>query len=1200
MRRVLSVLFFVLFCCALALTQTQTASLTGRVSDPSGAVVPGATVSLTNGETQVATEVKTNSAGVYTFPTVAPGPYQLQVQAPGFKAEVIQHLVLHVQDRVSQDVSLEIGSTTQSVTVSAESTPLNTQDATVGTVVERQQIENTPLNGRTFQGLITLAPGVASVSGGSQNPGQFVVNGQRTDTSYFTIDGVSANAPAAGAGSLGVNGTGSSITQSATGGYNNVVSVDAIQEFKISTSTFAPEYGRTPGGQVSVVTRSGTNTFHGDAFDYFRNTVLDANDWFLNAAGKPRGVVQQNDFGGTFGGPILKNKLFFFTSYEGLRLNAPQPAVKLVPTQNARTLAAGANNNGVTGWMAQFLNAFPLPDNNVDPACTSQANCLANYTASFPSRAQLDSGSARVDYTLSNKTLLFGRYSNAPSLLSTANSVTVTNFDDGTQSYTAGLTHSFTDRIVNDARFNYTHSTLLETQFSPGFKGDMTTIFPSGYAQPPSSFVTAGTAVPGDMAVQIRPPTSDGLLLSPQQGNSYNYQKNATDTLSWIRGTHALKFGGDYRQLNPEWNQASFNWNNSFGANATVQGSPANVCPASTLPSNSPAGGGNTVPGFVCGQATTSNLQHNYPQAFVFHQYSFFGQDTWRVSQKLTVTYGARWEINPAFGFTNGHAGFSVNQSTFNLNNLSTLQLNPFGTAPYRTTWGHVSPRIGFAYQLSDSENWGNVIRAGYGIFYDTGAQTGTLLATPWNTRINNIGSGLPTAAFVLYPIAATSNCAATPWNGSATVKQASCASYTTPVNANLTPPVSNGGMDAIIDPNFTLPYVHQVNLTWEQKLGAPQTVTVSYVGALGRKLIGEYGFPSAKGNAAVFSLPPAGADAINVWGNFASSSYNALQTKFQRDFVKGLAAIASYTWSHSLDNASTNSGASSQGSSFLVLPTAAQAATGQPQSLLWASSDFDIRQNFALSIVYDMPTPFSSNKLSRAILGGWSFDPVYHYQTATPVDIFTGINGAIGATSYQARPNLIAGVPIYVTGSTCAQQYQAIQGYLGCPGGAALNLAPVSSAQAAAAGCAAPTGGTITGPSGIVLAGKTANAKGAFCTPASVLVGTVSTPISGNVGRNAIRAFPLTELDFSIHRDIPLYERVHLRFQADLFNVLNHPQFGPYNASSASVNNAGFGFTTVMANTYAGSGSGNGAGINPIFATGAPRNAQFGLKVIF
>lgn len=1189
MRRLLAVIIFVACYCVLSVAQTETASLTGRVTDPSGAVVPGATVTLTNRETKVSTEVKTNATGTYTFSTVAPGPYQLTVQAQGFSQQVIERLVLHVQDRVSQDVALQVGSAAQSVTVTTEMVPLNTQDASVGTVVERQQIENTPLNGRTFQGLITLAPGVASVSGGQNNPGQFVVNGQRTDTSYFTVDGVSANAPAAGSGSLGVNGTGSGITQSATGGYNNVVSVDAVQEFKISTSTFAPEYGRTPGGQVSLVTRGGTNAFHGDAFDYLRNTVLDANDWFLNAAGKPRGVVQQNDFGGVLGGPIKRDKLFFFVSYEGLRLNAPQPSVKQVPTQNARTLAAAANDNGVVGWMAQFLNAFPLPDGGVNPACTSLATCLANYTASFPSKSRLDSGSARIDYNMNKKTIIFGRYSNAPSILSTANSVTVTSFNLGTQTYTAGLTRIFTDQITNDARFNYSHSTLLQAQLVPTFKGDMTTIFPSGFAQPPASFVTAGSGVPGDMAVQIRPANTDGLQLSPQQGNSWNYQKNAADTLSWIRGNHGLKFGGDYRQLNPEWNQASFNWNNTFGANATVQGSPANVCPASVLP----AGSGNNVPGFICGQATLSNLQHNYPQSFVFHQYSFFGQDTWKATPKLTITYGARWEINPPFGFTNGHAGFSIKRGTFNLNDFSTLQLNPFGTPAYRTTWNHISPRIGVAYQVSDDAKWGNVIRAGYGIFYDTGAQTGTLLATPWNTRINNIGSGLPTAAFVLYPIAATNNCAATTWNGSATAKQASCASYASPVNANLTPPVSNGGMDAIIDPNFTLPYVQQMNLTWEQKLGAPQSVSVSYVGAMGRKLIGELGYPSSKGNAAVFSLPPAGADAINVWGNYASSSYNALQAKFQREFVSGLAMVASYTWSHSLDNASSNAGVSQQGSSFLVLPTASQATTGQPQSLMWSDSDFDIRQNVALSIVYNVPTPFKSTAFSKAILGGWSFDPIFHYQTAAPVDIFTGVNSAIGATSYQARPNVIPGVPLYVTGSTCMQEYQAIQNISACPGGVALNLATVTASQAAAAGCIS-TGLPATATT--QFAAKTANAKGAFCTPAPV--GTQA--ISGNLRRNTIRAFPLTELDFSVHRDIPIHERLHLRFQADLFNVLNHPQFGPFNNSSSSLNNAAFGFTNVMANTYAGSGNSNGAGLNPIFATGAPRNAQFGLKVVF
>ena len=1193
MSRLLAFLALIAFCCGLGFAQTETASLTGRVTDPSGAVVPGATVTLTNNETKVSTDTKTNSTGGYTFPNVAPGPYQLRVAAPGFKEYVAQRVVLHVQDRVSQDVSLDVGSAEQSVTVSAESVPINTQDASVGTVVERQEIENTPLNGRTFQSLITLAPGVATVAASAGSSGQFVVNGQRSDTSYFTVDGVSANAAAAGSGSLGVNGTGNGVTQSATGGYNNVVSVDAIQEFKISTSTFAPEYGRTPGGQISVVTKGGTGAFHGEGFDFLRNTVLDANDWFLNAAGKPRntfGRVNQNDFGGTFSGPIKREKLFFFLSYEGLRLKAPKPTVVQVPTANARTLAAQANDNGAAGWMAQFLNAYPLPDNNLNPACTTLATCEQPYTAADPIGSRLDAGSARIDYNLNKKTQIFGRYSNAPSYLSTASSVTVSAFNLGTQSYTAGLTRSFSDRIINDARFNYTHTSLVQSQTTPLYKGDLTTVFPSGFAQPPASFVTNGSAVANTMAIQIRPAGMDGLLLSPQQGDSWQYQKNFTDTLSWIHGNHGLKFGADYRQLSPEWNQASFNQNNTFAANATVQGSPANVCPTGVLPAGSPA----TIPGFICGQATLSNLQHNYPQSFVFHQYSFFGQDSWKATRRLTVTYGARWEINPPFGFTNGHAGFSVQQSTFNLGNFSTLTLNPLGTAPYSTKWNRVAPRLGLAYQVSDSQNWGSVIRAGYGIFYDTGAQTGTLLATPWNTRVNNIGSGEPTSAFILYPFTNTSNCATTAWNGSLTAKQASCAAYAAPVAANTTPPVSNGGMDAIIDPNFTLPYVQQMNVTFEQKLGVPQSISLSYVGAMGRKLIGQLGFPSASGNVNVFSLNGI-PDAINVFGNYANSSYNAFQTKFQREFVRGFAFVASYAWSHSLDNSSNNGTAGT-----LFLPTINQATTGAPQALLRGDSDFDIRHNLAVSVVYNVPTPFKSNALSRAILGGWWFDPIYHYQTAVPVDIQTGINGTIGGTSFGARPNVIPGVPIYVSGSTCQQQYAALFGYSACLGGQALNLAPVSASQAASAGCVTPTGGTFTGTNGYTIAGKTANAKGAFCTPANVSVNGVLTPISGNLGRNTVRAFPLAELDFSVHRDIAIYERLHVRFQADMFNVLNHPVFGPYNSATVSLNGQTFGTTSALANSWAGNQLGNASGVNPIFATGAPRNAQFGLKVIF
>ena len=248
------------------------------------------------------------------------------------------------------------------VTVEGGAPLIDTQDATVSTVVDRQFAENLPLNGRSFQSLIQLTPGVVLTPSNSYDDGQFSVNGQRGTSNYWTVDGVSANF-GVGVSSVGTagNSLGGSIGSfSVQGGTNSLVSVDAMQEFRIQTSTYAPEFGRTPGAQISIVTRSGTNQFHGTAFDYFRNTVLDANDWFADKAGLAKAQEQQNDFGGTFSGPIVNGKTFFFFSYEGLRLKLPQTALTTVPDLAARQAAIPA--------LQPYLNAFPLPNGTDNPA----------------------------------------------------------------------------------------------------------------------------------------------------------------------------------------------------------------------------------------------------------------------------------------------------------------------------------------------------------------------------------------------------------------------------------------------------------------------------------------------------------------------------------------------------------------------------------------------------------------------------------------------------------------------------------------------------------------------------------------------------------------------------------------------------------------------------------------------------------------
>lgn len=1128
-------------CCLFA--QTDTATLSGLVTDPSGAVLVGAQVQALHAETNVSQTTRTNAAGQFLFPSLPPGHYRVSIQNPGFKEIVEPGLVLHVQDAVSQNFRMELGSTTESVTVSAQTAMVNTQDATVSTVVEHQIVANMPLNGRSFQGLITLTPGVATVGATANTPGQFVVNGQRSDSNYFTVDGVSGNVAAPFLGSVNANGTGSAPTTSATGGFNNMISIDALEEFRISTSSFAPEYGRTPGGQVSLVSRAGTNAFHGDVFDYFRNTVLDANDWFLNARGKPRGVVQQNDFGGVVGGPIIRNKLFFFGSYEGLRLQAPSPAIRVVPTQAARTLAAATTANGVLGYMAQFLNAYPLPDGNPTTPCTSSATCFANLTATLPSQSVLDASSVRVDYNVSKRMNLFGRYSHAPSHLNSYSTVSISGLIDGNDVYTAGWTWTVSNTINNDARFNFTHTTFLKAIKPISFSGSLSTIFPTGFAQPPAAYSLS------QMAIQIGTGIGnfDTFQLAPASANNGNDQRNITDTVSVVKGSHGLKFGVDFRELYPSFDQSNFNWNNSFALTTAVAPLGPNNCP------------GGTVPGYICGQATLSNIQHNVPQHFLFREYSFFGQDTWKVTQRLTLTYGLRWEINPAVEWTNGFPGFSVKQSSFSTTDLKGLALNPFGTAAFATRFGNIAPRLGAAYRVSTNPKWGLVLRAGYGLFYDTGNQAFALASSPWNARFNNQGAGA-SVAILQFPLSAASS------------------SYTTPpIIPN--PPVFPLalGTEILIDPNYKLPHVHQVNMALEQQLGNSQSLTVSYVGAFGRDLLGNLIFPPNKTNPAVLGNGTVG-DATTVVGNYTSSSYHSLQTKFQRQFAHGLGALASYTWSHSIDDASVNAAPA-----ISTLPTAAALAAGLPSLVVRGSSDFDIRHTLGFSLVYNIPAAFATNAFSRAILGHWSVDPLYHYQTAAPLEIFAITTGNLaGSTGLSQRPNLIPGVPIYVSGSACAAQ----NGGQGCPGGKGLNIAPVSAAVAASAGCATPTA---------------TNAKGAFCTPLPV----GSQAVSGNLGRNVVRGFPLQELDLSIHREFPIHESIRLRFQVDMFNVFNHPNFGPYaqpgaGGTSLPMTSPSFGFATTMANSTLGAINGTGAGYNPIFNTGGPRNFQFALKLFF
>src|SRR6266542_80656 len=546
---VLSTLLFacsLLVLCALpsaARGQSATATLSGTVVDQNGAVLPSAEITVENISTALKRQATTNDQGDFTIVLLPPATYTVTAQRTGFAPLRIENVVLNVGDQKALQIQLQAGSVSEMVKVTADA-PLINESPAVGTVVDRQFVENIPLNGRSFQSLITLTPGVVltKTAEGSEQ-GQFSINGQRGDANYFTIDGVSANIGVKVTSGIGQAPGGALPGFSASGGTNNLVSIDALQEFKIQTSTYAAEFGRTPGGQISIATRSGTNDFHGTFFEYFRNDVLDANDWFANANRLPKPAERQNDFGGVLGGPIFKNRTFFFFSYEGLRLRQPQVGLTEVPSLCFRgSGVCPAGQSPAATSIQPLLNALPLPNG------PTVRNGVAQFNASYSNPASLDATSIRIDHALNSKLTMFGRYNYAPSDSGqrggslSLNNVILTKTK--TQTLTLGSTWALTNTISNDLRFNYSRNrggiSFLLDDFGGAVPPPDSLLFPAEFASPEKSifaFLLSGF--------------SGAFFQKGVTSRNLQRQVNLVDNLLLSAGSHQLKFGVYYRRLSP-------------------------------------------------------------------------------------------------------------------------------------------------------------------------------------------------------------------------------------------------------------------------------------------------------------------------------------------------------------------------------------------------------------------------------------------------------------------------------------------------------------------------------------------------------------------------------------------------------------------------------------------------------------------------
>ena len=913
-----------------AFGQSAAATLSGTVEDQNGAVVVGAKVKVVNLNTGLERDAMTNESGTFTIPLLPPSTYTVRVERDGFVTIEVSDVVLNVNDERSLRIQMKVGDVKEVVNVTGEAPLINTSPA-VGTTVDRTFVENLPLSGRSFNNLIAMTPGVVQTRAGATTPGQFSVNGQRSNSNYFTVDGVSANASITPSQNVSQTLGGTLPALTALGGTNNLASVDALQEFKVQTSSYAAEFGRTPGGQIQILTRSGTNDFHGSVFDYLRNDVFDANDWFANRASLRRPPIRQNDFGLVVGGPVLfprfgeggkqpwyngRNKTFFFFSYEGLRLRQPQVVSNAeVPSLCLR--GRGGCSAGQTAGapaLLPYLNAFPVPNGAEVRNAAGQLNGLALFSSSYSNPSTMDAISIRIDHTVNSTLSLFGRYNDAPSeFVTRARGSLSSPFSTEMDSrvLTVGSTLAVRSQIINDLRFNYTRTRGATLNFLDTFGGAIpvsdSQLFPS-FASPADGQVAFLLFFANPIEVR-----------SGRNAESFQRQINLVDTLSVVKGSHQLKFGLDYRRLAPIFGPLAYIQTPRFN-NAAAVGTGI----ASTLS--------------VSGRKTARPL---------FTNFSVFGQDSWKTTGRLTFTYGLRWEVNPPPTAADGNDAYTA----IGLENPATIALAPQGTPLYKTTYNNFAPRFGLAYQLAQKPGRETVIRGGVGIFYDlgTGQTTGAYFGAQYAT---------PTKSTPNVPYPASGSVIELP-----------------PFNA---PPFTSV---IAFDPDFRLPRTYQWNLAVEQSLGSNQTVSLSYVAALGRKLV----------SRAIFSNPNPTFTQVTLYENLATSDYHAMQFQFQRRLSRGLQALANYTWAHSIDKLSseTNIG------------------------LDRGSSDFDVRHAFSAAITYEIPFPFKG--MGGAIFGNWALDTIIRAQSPTPVDLVARSFFTLSGSFINIRPDSISGVPLYI-----------------------------------------------------------------------------------------------------------------------------------------------------------------------------------------
>ncbi len=780
-------------CICLPLAAQETGGLSGFVWDPAGALVAGASITAVNEETGFRRVAETDAAGVWQAPYLYPGRYKLTVRKEGFRTMVRFGVLLDARASVRVDFHLQIGDVLEVVTVPGTPTLTDSDSLSPSTLVDRNWIDHLPLDGRGILTLLELAPGsiVTPATGGEA--GQFTVNGQRPNANYFTVDGASANTGANGGGLPAQLAGGSLPAMTAFGSLQALASVEALDEFQLRSSTFTGQYGPLPGGQVALSTRSGSNEFHGVAFGVFRNEVLDANDWFANSTGQPRQALRFADFGGALGGPLRRNRTFFFVSYEGLRLRQPYTWQSTVPSLATRA--------GAAPIFQPILNAFPVPNGPYLGGGITEWNGFSSRPSGF------DGVSARIDHALTTRLLIFGRFSDTPSStalgLSEADAV---NLQD--RAATVGVNAAISPSAANEFRANWTDASGASTWQSlgvPGTGGCYTNAALFGPASPCVSFFRF--AIGG-----LEP-----LIAGADTGNAQR-QWNVVDSTELRRGAHEIRAGVDYLRLG-----------------LSRSGPPASVSvTAASLQALLDASF--SVGLFDSVQDTTS-----------IAQVAAFGEDTWHVNPRLTVSYGLRWDLDPS----------PVAPAPPLVSPASALPVaaTSVESAIWKMQYRNISPRFGAAYRLTADGR--TVLRAGAGRYFDAdfGAAVEGINGAPYNSWQFNTGAA-----------------------------------------SSVTPATTSTLIAYNFAPDLRVPSVWEWNVTLERGLGRDGLFSVAWAGAAANDLLRQEAGPVSGLTQTVEAT------------NHGWSRYEALQAQYRRQLSRRWQAQVSYSWAHFIDNSSSDS----------------------------------------------------------------------------------------------------------------------------------------------------------------------------------------------------------------------------------------------------------------------------------------------------